>query len=84
MGLTVEARVGKKYAIYLPRVIVQALKLKEGGRVLLRVAGSTVVLESLQDPIELALHGKKFASITPEKVEAISLEEQQSSAESPA
>jgi len=79
-----KARVGKKYAIYLPKVVVKALNLKEGGKVLLRVAGSTVVLESLQDPIQLALHGKKFASITPDRVEAISLEEQRSSAENPA
>jgi hypothetical protein len=50
----------------------------------LRATGTTVVLEILQDPIELALHGKKFASITPEKIEAISLQEQRSSAESPA
>jgi hypothetical protein len=64
--------------------VVQVLKLKEGAKVLLRVAGTTVVLESLQDPIELALHGKTFASITPEKIEATSLEEQRSSAESPA
>jgi AbrB family looped-hinge helix DNA binding protein len=82
MSLTVEARVGKKYAIYLPKAVVEAIGLKEGERVLLRVAGTTVLLESLQDPIKLALSGKKFASIKPEQVEAISLEEQASHAES--
>ena len=76
-----EARVGKKYAIYLPKAVVEATGLREGERVLLRVAGNTVLLESLQDPIKLALSGKKFASIKPEKVEAISLEEQASHAE---
>jgi len=80
MSLTVETRVGKKYAVYLPKVIAEAVGLKEGERVLLRVAGKTVVLESLKDPIELALSGKKFASIKPEEVEAISLEEQASHA----
>jgi len=80
MSLTVEARVGKKHAIYLPKAVVEATGLKEGGRVLLRVAGNTVVLESLRDPIELALSGKKFASIKPEQVEEISLEEQASRA----
>ncbi len=80
MSLTVEARVGKKYAIYLPKAVVEATGLKEGERVLLRVAGNTVVLESLQDPIELALSGKKFASIKPEQVEEISLGEQASRA----
>ena len=76
MSLTVEVKVGKKYAVYLPKAIVRALNLKEGEKVLLRVVGTTVVLESLQDPIQLALSGKKFASITPEQVEAVSLEEQ--------
>ena len=76
MSLTTEARVGKKYAVYLPKAIVKAIGLREGGKVLLRVSGNTVILESLQDPIELALSGKKFASIRPEQVEAISLEEQ--------
>lgn len=76
MSLTIESRVGKKYAVYLPKAVVEALGLKEGERVLLRVSGNTLVLETLQDPVELALSGKKFASITPEQVEAISLEEQ--------
>jgi len=78
VSLTVEARVGKKHAIYLPKAVVEATGLKEGKRVLLRVAGNNVVLESLRDPIELALSGKKFASIKPEQVEAISLKEQAS------
>jgi len=80
VSLTIETRVGKKYAIYLPRAVVKAMGLREGGRVLLKVTGNTVVLESLQDPIELALSGKKFASIGPEQIEAISLEEQKSHA----
>lgn len=84
MSLTTEVRVGKKYVIYLPKVMVQALKLKEGGKVLLTLTGNRVVLEKLQDPLQLALEGKKFASITPEKVEAISLEEQRRDTENPA
>jgi hypothetical protein len=44
--------------------------------VLLTAAGNTLILESIKDPIQLALSGKKFASIKPEQVEAISLEEQ--------
>jgi len=78
MSLTVETRVGKKHAIYLPKVIVKAIGLREGQRVLLRVVGNAVILEPLQDPIELAISGKKFASIKPQQIEAISLEEQAS------
>ena len=76
MSLIVKARIGKKYALYLPKAVVEAVGLEEGERVMLRVDGKTVILESLQDPIKLALTGKKFASITSERVEAISLEEQ--------
>ena len=76
MSLTLESQVGKKYAVYLPKAIVKALNLKEGEKILLRVVGNTVVLESVQDPIQLALSRKKFASITPEEIEVISLEEQ--------
>ncbi len=76
MSLTVETKIGKKYAIYLPKAIVNALSLEEGEKVLMRVAGNTLLIESAHDPIRLALSGRKFASITPEKVEAISFEEQ--------
>jgi AbrB family looped-hinge helix DNA binding protein len=78
MSLTVETFIGKKYAIYLPKAVVKALNLREGERVLLRIVGNTLVLEVLKDPIQLALSGEKFASITPEQVEGISLEEQAS------
>jgi AbrB family looped-hinge helix DNA binding protein len=81
MSLTVEAIIGRKYAIYIPKTIVKALNLMEGEKVLLRVVGNTLIMEVIKDPIQLALSGKKFASITPEQVEAISLEEQASHVE---
>ncbi|MGB9717959.1 MAG: AbrB/MazE/SpoVT family DNA-binding domain-containing protein [Thermoproteota archaeon] len=76
MNLTIETRVGKRYAIYLPKIVVKTLGMKEGDRVLLRVSGERIILEILRDPIELALHGNKFASIKPGEIEAISVEEQ--------
>ena len=84
VSLTVQVSVGKKYAIYLPKSIVRALNLKEGGKVLLRLSETSVVLESLQDPLHLALSGKKFASVSPEQVEKISREEQAAHAETAA
>ncbi len=84
MALTVQVNIGKKYAIYLPKVVVRALNLKEGARILLRVSGTTILLETLQDPIHLALAGKKFASLTPEQIETISQEEQAAHLKSPA
>lgn len=71
-----ETRVGKKYAIYLPKAVAKAVGVKEGDRVMLRVTGESIILEIIRDPIELALTGKKFAAVKPEEIEAISLEEQ--------
>ncbi len=76
LTLMVQTSIGKRYVIYIPKAIVRALNLKEGGKVILRVSGTSLVLESVQDPIHLAISGKKFASITPEEVERISLREQ--------
>ncbi|MGQ9543706.1 MAG: AbrB/MazE/SpoVT family DNA-binding domain-containing protein [Candidatus Bathyarchaeia archaeon] len=83
LSLTIRTIIGKKYAIYLPKAVVEALGLKEGERVLLRVAGKTLVLEAIKDPIQLALSSKKYASVTPEQVEMISLEEQAGHFKSP-
>ena len=76
MSLTVEARVGRKYAVYLPKAIVEAIGISEGEKVLMKVVGNTVIMEVIRDPIKLALSGEKFASIKPERIEEISLEEQ--------
>ena len=76
MGQVVEAKIGRKYAIYLPKAIVNELDLKEGGKVLLTVADKTIIMHSVEDPIKLGLSGKKFASITPDEAERISIEQQ--------
>ncbi|MBS7659062.1 AbrB/MazE/SpoVT family DNA-binding domain-containing protein [Candidatus Bathyarchaeota archaeon] len=76
MNLTIEARIGKKYVICLPKAVVKALNLKEGEKVLLKVSDNSLILEPIQDPIQLALLSNKFASITLKEIEAISLEEQ--------
>ena len=76
MDLTFAVSIGKKYAIYLPRAVVKALNLREDDKVLLRVRGKSIIIDVVYDPIELALSGEKFASVTPEQVEEVSLEEQ--------
>ncbi len=76
MGLSLGARIGKKNAIYLPKAVVEATGLKEGGKILLRVMDKTVVVEPLMDPLELALSIEKYATIDSERIEAISVEEQ--------
>ncbi len=74
--LEVSARIGKKFALYLPKKVVDLLKVKEGDKVKISVEGERMVVEIIRDPIDLALHGKKFARIFAEEVERISLEEQ--------
>lgn len=83
MTLTVETNVGKKFAIYLPKTVVKALNLKEGGKILLRVSGTSLVLESVQDPLQLALSSKKFASVDPEEIEKTSVREQARTVKNP-
>jgi len=81
VSLIVETRIGKKYTVYLPKAVVEAVGIREGQKVLLRAEGSTIKIESLADPLELGLLGKKFASVKPEQIEAISIEEQARQAE---
>ena len=70
------AKIGKKFALYLPKSVVDTLKVKEGDRVKISVEGEKMIVEVIRDSIDLALHGKKFAKISAEEVEKISLEEQ--------
>ena len=76
LSLEVSARIGKKYALYLPKSVVDLLKIREGDKVKISVEGKKMIVEIIRDPIDLALHGKKFAKISDEEVERISLEEQ--------
>ncbi|MBP1357268.1 MAG: AbrB/MazE/SpoVT family DNA-binding domain-containing protein [Sulfolobus sp.] len=72
-----EVRVGKKLMIRIPKGIAEELGIKENDKLLLRVIGrDKIVLEVIRDPVWLALHGKKFASVTLEEIENISEEEQ--------
>jgi len=73
--MTVETTIGKKYAIHLPRTVVRALNIQEGDKILLRISGDALALESVQDPLQLELSSKKFASVDPEEIEKTSLQE---------
>ncbi len=84
MSLTIKAKIGKKYSLYLPKAVVKALQLKEGERVKLKVVDNRLILEPIQDPLNLALSGKKFTAIEPDQIEAISIEEQSSHVKSSA
>ncbi|OLE67982.1 hypothetical protein AUF78_18210 [archaeon 13_1_20CM_2_51_12] len=83
MTLTVETNIRKKHTIYLPKAVVKALNLKEGDKILLRVSGTSLVLESVHDPLHLALSSKKFASVDPEEIEKTSLRMQRKTVRNP-
>jgi len=65
----VRVRISKKYTLYIPRDIANAVGIKEGSLVKLRVEGCKVVMEPIPDPFDLALEGPKFAKITFEDFE---------------
>jgi len=68
MSLKVSAKIGKEFTLYLPKSVVDLLRIRESD-------GNRMVVEVIRDPIDLALHGKNFAKISAEEVEMISLEE---------
>jgi len=68
--------VGKKFTLYLPKKIVEYLDVKEGDRVKMFAEKRKLVIEVVRNPLDLALSGAKFARISDEQIEQISLEEQ--------
>jgi len=76
MGLTTESQIGKKHTIYLPKAVVEEASLRVGMKILITVEGNRIVIEPIHSPITLALHGEKFASMTLEEMEAVSIEHQ--------
>ncbi|RLF04386.1 MAG: AbrB/MazE/SpoVT family DNA-binding domain-containing protein [Thermoprotei archaeon] len=72
----VKARVSKKLTLYIPKAIAEAVGIREGSFVKMRVEGSRIVIEPLPDPFDLALTGPKFAKTTFEEFERESEEMQ--------
>ncbi|ABM81173.1 AbrB/MazE/SpoVT family DNA-binding domain-containing protein [Hyperthermus butylicus] len=76
MGLVAKARVGRKNMLYIPKSIAEAVGIREGVVVRLRVRGGKVIMEVIPDPFELALRGPKFARTSFEEFERESEEVQ--------
>ncbi len=77
MELATKNRIEKgKHATYSPKTVVEGVDLTEGMRVIINEEGVKTASDSLPDPITLALHGEKFATVSLEGLEAISREEQ--------
>ncbi|BES82413.1 AbrB/MazE/SpoVT family DNA-binding domain-containing protein [Pyrodictium abyssi] len=76
MGLVARTRVGRKNMLYIPKSIAEAVGIKEGTVVKLRVKDNKVVIEVVPDPFELALRYPKFAKTSFEEFEKESEEMQ--------
>lgn len=76
MILEIKAKVGKKDTIYIPRRIAEASGIKEGTSILIKAEKDRLEIEAIKDPISLATKGEKFARISFEEAERISMEEQ--------
>jgi antitoxin component of MazEF toxin-antitoxin module len=74
--LTNEGKVAKKFALYPPKSLMEQLGLKEGQKVRYEVEGGKLVVELLQDPIDLALNSKKWATTSSKALEELSEKEQ--------
>ena len=63
-SLDVKARVSKKNTLYIPKSICDALGIREGSWLRMRVEEGRLVAEVISDPFWLALKGPKFSSTT--------------------
>ncbi len=50
-----KVRISKKFTIFIPKAIAEAIGLKEGSIVKLRVEGSKIILEPVLDPLNMLL-----------------------------
>ncbi|MCE4602731.1 MAG: AbrB/MazE/SpoVT family DNA-binding domain-containing protein [Desulfurococcales archaeon] len=75
--MTRKLRVGRKRAIYLPREILDALDLREGDPVVVKVEDNRIIIERAPDPFLLAARRSKWASTTVEEFEEESEREQE-------
>ncbi|MCC5998559.1 MAG: AbrB/MazE/SpoVT family DNA-binding domain-containing protein [Thermofilum sp.] len=70
-------RVRRKYAVYLPRSVVEKLKLKEGEKLILTVEGESIVLRRPLDFFERARRSPKRLRLALEEFEKTSVEAQE-------
>ena len=75
-------RVGKKYALYPPKEMLEALGLEVGDRVLYRLEEGKLIVEPLENPFDYALKVKKWARTSlreleefSERIQGVALEE---------
>ena len=66
MSLTV--RVGKKYAVYLPKVIVEKLGIKEGDILVFNIRGDKLIVRPMKKFFKAR---KAWSSVSFEEIESV-------------
>jgi len=66
MSLTV--RVGKKYAIYLPKVVVEKLGIKEGDALVFNIRGDKLIVRPMKKFLKTR---KTWSSVSFEEIETV-------------
>jgi len=76
MGSEARIKVRKRNAVYIPKRIAKETGISEGTDLIITASRNRITMEVVDDPIELAVKGRKYATATFEELEAISKEEQ--------
>jgi len=61
-------QVGKKYTIYLPKKVVEELRIREGDKLMLKVEGEEIILRKVNSKPKVA---KVWSKIKVEEVEKV-------------
>ena len=65
----IKVKLSRKNTLYIPKFMAEGLGIKGGDTVKLRLEGSKIIIEPVQDPFDLAIKGPKFAKTTFEEFE---------------
>ncbi len=77
MKMAARVKVGRKYAVYLPRALVRRLGIREGDTLYIFVQGDSLVIRREVDFYEASLKARKRLRLSPEEVEEASREMQE-------
>jgi len=66
--MILKVRVGKKYAIYLPREVVERLGIEEGDVLLLRIKENTLVFKRIE---KISAKVEYWGEVSPDEVEEV-------------
>lgn len=75
--MAARVKVGRKYAVYLPRALVRRLGIREGDTLYIFVQGDSLVIRREVDFYEASLKARKRLRLSPEEVEEASREMQE-------